>query len=487
MAKRIRPEASSLALTTYKPQPGPQLAAFEATWCYELLYGGARGGGKSIYLLLDFLQDVPTYGENWHGILVRKTFKQLEQLIADSRRIYGPTGAYFEKQPKTWHWPNGATLKFRNLETVDDTEDYQGHSYGWFGMDEAGGYPNPDVYFRLLACCRSGAAEIPTARTRLTANPGGRGHHWLKERFINPAPLGFTPIATEVKDGVRERMYIPSKVSDNKLLLNNDPHYIDNLKLQATPELVEAWLNGNWDVQLDSFFSEFSTQKHVMKPFEIPDGWTRFRSFDWGSAEPFCVHWWAVADGNPVVRADNSVVYLPRGCLICYREWYGQEPGRPNVGIRLRNEDIAAGIVARTGDERMSFTCTDSKPFHDNGGVTIAETFARNGVPVKIAKTKRVSGWQQVRSRLQGTSMGPLIVFFDSCVHAIRTLPALQPDKLNLEDTDDRMEDHAPDSIRYACMERPVARKRIASPDLKNLNEMTFNELLKWDEIHRED
>lgn len=470
----------------WSPQPGPQLAAFEATWVYELCYGGARGGGKSIYALLDYLQDVPTYGRHWQGIVVRNTYPELEQLIADSWKIYPQTGATYEKQPKTWHWPNGASLKFRNLENVEMAQAYQGHAYQWFLLEEGGNYPSPDVYFMMLATVRCGDASIPTMRARITANPGGPGHAWLKHRFVDPAPQGYTPIKS--KGEFRERMYIPAKITDNKLLIARDPYYVENLKKQATPELVQAWLYGNWNIQVGSFFPEFSVDKHVTEPFSLPLHWTKFRSFDWGSAKPFSVHWWAVSDGTPVMTVSGKTKHFPRGSLICYRELYGMAKDRPNVGLGLQNEQIASLIVKYTGpNEKIEFTTTDSLPFQFRGGPMMAEIFQKNGVLLKRGNTDRITGWQQLRSRLQGNEEGPLIYFVNSCVHMIRTLPALQADKHKPEDVDSDFEDHAPDDGRLACMERLIVQDEEKPFHLKTFSDMTFNDLLKYDEMMRDD
>lgn len=468
----------------WKPQPGPQLAACDATWVFELLFGGARGGSKSIFLLLDFLQDVPVYHKHWQGILIRKSYPELEQIIADSWKIFPQTGAIYEKQPKTWVWPNGANLRFRNLETLEDAHHYQGHGYTWGAIDEAGTYGTPDVYFAMLATIRCGDAEIPTMRFRLTANPGGPGHHWLKNRFIDPAPQGYTPIHDTGDQ--RCRMFIPSRITDNKILMQRDPYYVENLKKQASPELVKAWLYGDWNVQISSFFPEFSVLKHVIKPFIIPDHWPKFRSFDWGSAKPFAVHWWAVSDGSDIIFNDGTKGFLQRGSLVCYREWYGMQAGRPNVGLGLKNEAIAEGIKARTPKtEKIAFTTTDSLPFQDRGGIMMAEIFHRAGVPLKRGDTDRVTGWQQLRSRLQGTQGGPLIYFIDTCPNMIRCLPALQADKHNNEDVDSDCEDHAPDGCRLACMERSTPKdEQKISTLLKPMSEMTYNDLLRYDEIY---
>src|SRR5882672_8189638 len=140
----------------WRAQPGPQLMAIQRDTVDELLYGGAVFGGKSDFLLGDFAQDVPgPYGKHWHGILFRKTYKQLEELIARSKEIYPAwfpgckwhaSGVDFEK---CWVWPNGATLKMRHLESDIDWNEYWGHSYTWIGWDELGLWASPTPYLML--------------------------------------------------------------------------------------------------------------------------------------------------------------------------------------------------------------------------------------------------------------------------------------------------------------------------------------------------
>src|SRR5262245_4245467 len=113
----------------WSAQTGPQLEAIMATWADELFYGGAAGGGKSDFLLGDFLQDVTTYGRNWIGILFRRTYNELEELIRRSREIYPGSGADWHEQQKMWTWPNGATLRMRYIERDNDATRYQGHQY----------------------------------------------------------------------------------------------------------------------------------------------------------------------------------------------------------------------------------------------------------------------------------------------------------------------------------------------------------------------
>jgi hypothetical protein len=53
----------------WTPQTGPQTEAILARSIPELLFGGAVFGGKTDFLLGDFLQDVPVYQGAWRRVL----------------------------------------------------------------------------------------------------------------------------------------------------------------------------------------------------------------------------------------------------------------------------------------------------------------------------------------------------------------------------------------------------------------------------------
>lgn len=439
-----------LDVPCWAPQPGPQTEAICADWCPELFFGGARGGGKSDLLLGDFLQGVAEYGAAWRGVMFRRTYPELQEIILRSHEIFGPTGATWRESDKDWRWPNGAYLRMRYLEREADAARYQGHQYTWIGWDELPQWPSDKAYRMLFACLRS-SAIVPTKRVRSAGNPGGPGHQWVKARFIDPAPGGFEPIEDDL--GPWERMFVPSRVQDNQILLDADPSYIARLKGSGSKELVRAWLEGDWSVVSGAYFPEWNPAFHVVVPQPLPVRWTRFRSFDWGSARPFSVGWWAISDGE--------LSAFPRGAIIRYREWYGMPAGQPNVGLKLTAEQVADGIKEREAGETIPIGVADPAIFAEDGGPSIAERMQRRGVMWRRADNKRVpqagamGGWDALRSRLVGEDGRPMIYLFDTCRDAIRTLPALQHDATRPEDVDTSAEDHAADEIRYACMSRP--------------------------------
>lgn len=232
----------------WSPQPGPQAEAIHTDWCPELLYGGARGGGKTDYLIGDWLQDVDVYGPLWQGIIFRRSFDpELIETMRRAAQIFPLTGGNYSSQHRQWEWPNGAILRLRYLDNDADAMRYQGHSYTWVAWDELTQWPSDDGYRFLFGSLRSPGGPVPTMRVRATANPGGPGHDWVKARFsIRDYPHGFEPVV-DPDTGMR-RMFIPSRVYDNKILLAHDPGYINRLRGVGTTARVQAWLEGDWSI-----------------------------------------------------------------------------------------------------------------------------------------------------------------------------------------------------------------------------------------------
>jgi len=413
---------------------------------FEIFFGGARGGGKTDGVLGEWAVHANQHGANAIGLMVRRTRVELTETYERAKQLFTPLGAVFTAAPMRVVMPGGARLTFAYLERDSDAEGYQGHNYTRVYVEEAGNFPSPTPILKLFATLRSGAG-VP-CRIRLTGNPGGPGHQWVKARYIDPNPTGWE-VQTDPETGL-QRVYIPSRVGDNRFL---GDQYVAQLRSAGSPELVRAWLEGDWSVVAGAYFPEFDLARHVIEPRELPREWVRFRSMDWGSARPFSVGWWAVSDG--------TVAGIPKGALVRYREWYGMQPGQPNVGLKLTAEEVADGIKTREAGERISYGTADPAIFSEDGGPSIAERMSRRGVHwtkadnARVARNGAMGGWDQVRARLKGEDDKPMLLIFSTCRDLIRTLPALQHDDLRPEDVDTDGEDHAADEARYACMSRP--------------------------------
>ena len=226
----------------WQPQPGPQTELIRCP-VFEVFYGGARGGGKTEGSIGDWLEHSNTYGQWATGVFFRRKFKQLEQVIARTRQLFPQVGAKCNEQKAEWTMPGGASLKFRYLERDSDAQEYQGHSYTRVYVEELTNFPSPAPVNLLRGTLRS-AQGVPVGM-RCTGNPGGPGHHWVKARYITPAPKGWK-ILTEEFVGVQgeklvlERVFIPSKISDNALLYVNDPYYIARLRQAGSEALRQG-------------------------------------------------------------------------------------------------------------------------------------------------------------------------------------------------------------------------------------------------------
>jgi len=334
--------------------------------------------------------------------------------------------------------------------------------------EEMGTFPSETPINKLQATLRSGNG-VP-CQMKGTCNPGGPGHQWVRARYrLAEYPNGLEIFRYEFENPFtknkieKTRVFIPSKVSDNKFLGDD---YVANLAQVGSEQLVRAWLSGDWSVIEGAFFDGWSTEKHVIKPFAIPKEWVRIRAGDWGYAKPFSIGWWAIVPEQIVVHG----VTLPRGCMVRYREWYGCKA--PNEGLRLDAEDVAAGIKEREAGEKIDRAVLDPSAFAQNGGPSIAERmYTSHKVLWHPADNTRVgirgamSGWDAMRGRLAGDGDGhPMLVVFSTCTDFIRTVPFMQHDGTRPEDIDTDAEDHACDEARYACNSRPWTRGATPKP-----------------------
>lgn len=481
--------AQAIDLIRWRPQDGPQLAAYEADWCDELFYGGERGGGKSDFQLGYQEDGALLYGPNSRGIMFRKTYPELEELQSRAMEIFPASGAVFKTQQSvdypfsnSWYWPNGASVKMRYIETEKDYGRYHGHQYTRISFDEVTEYATAAGLLRMLSTLRS-AAGVPCT-VRLTGNPGGVGHAWVKSRYIDVAPPN-QPY-TDPETGF-VRMFVPSRLEDNRILLDNDPNYLNRIvaATQGNEALRKAWTQGDWNIVAGAFFNCWR-QEMILEPFAIPDDWIKFRSGDWGSARPFCFQWWAVSRETIILKGKQII---PRGALICYREWYGcEDPARqPNTGIKKPPEECGAHIHHLEQGEKVTYGVLDPAAFASDGGPSIAERiYTGSGRKVlfrqadnkRTAKVGAMGGWDQMRARMVGVEGVPMLYFFNTCRDSIRTIPLLQHDPVRIEDVDTTQEDHAGDAARYACMSRPFNPPVPVQPQgPRFLDQMTADEV----------
>ena len=162
----------------------------------EALYGGAAGGGKSDCALVEALRQVNI--PHYRGLILRKTYPQLSELIDRSRELYlsaFPKAKYNDTK-HCWSFPSGAKIYFGAMQYTKDRTNYQGKRYDFIDFDELTHF-TWDEYSYLFSRNRPNG-EGTRCYIRAQANPGGIGHGWVKERFITAAP----PMETKCKNYV---------------------------------------------------------------------------------------------------------------------------------------------------------------------------------------------------------------------------------------------------------------------------------------------
>lgn len=454
----------------------------------EILYGGAAGGGKSHLIRVVAVL--------WCAMIPGLQCYLFRRLRDDlvKNHIEGPKGframlapwilaglvVMVEDEIRFW---NGAKIYLCHCKDEKDRFKYLGAEIHLLLIDELTTFT--EVIYRFLrARVRMVGINLPIELTGkfpriiCASNPGNVGHHFVKAAFIN----GSTPLECRQMgddEGGMVRQYVPARLDDNPSMASDDPGYRAKLRGLGSPALVKAMEDGDWNVIAGAFFDGWSTDRHVIKPISPPAHWVRFGSFDWGSAKPFSMQWWCISDGNPL---KDGRLY-PTGAMILYREWYGAprtESGEtvPNTGLRLSVKQIAEGIKRYEAGEKIDYRVADPACWKVDGGPSHAETMLTHGVVFRRADNSRVTGWSQMRDRMDGDDE-PMLYVTETCLDFIRTVPALQHDDANAEDVDSDGEDHCGDSARYACMSRPWTRMPSIITPIRGADKMTMAEAFR--------
>ena len=463
--------------TVWEALPGSQQAALACRLdTFELLIAGSRGTGKSELLLIDFANDVGRGHPRWRGLILRPSFRQLQDLILKSQELFRRAfpGARFVSSPyPVWTFPGGERLEFHQMRSLDDYWKIHGHNADWLGVDELTVYPTPEVYLRCMTIIRGDENDGVPRRVRAATNPGGPGHGWVKDRFGLPLPRFRQVLGPKIQPpGEHSRRVVCGYLSENPYLGDD---YIATLRSSCSSAAqLKAWLDGDWNISEGSMFGDlWATQHHVVPdvPFHmIPQGWRLSRSFDWGAASPFSVGWWATSNGEPIEIDGRTIGAVP-GDRIRIAEWYGAARGERNKGLNLLNSEIAQGIRSRENamglEGRVRPGTADSAIFAKaNGtGISIGEDMARHGVewvPSEKGPNSRVQGWQQFRAYLKGAlpdengmreAKGLFVC--ERCRDFIRLIPEAPRSEKNPDDLDTDWEDHIADEARYELFEKP--------------------------------
>jgi len=472
-----------------KPQDGSQ-NLFVNCPIFEILLEGNRGGGKSLGMLIKFIMHVGKgYGASWTGIIFRPEFEPLKDIIQKSLKFIPKIfpGARFLKNESCWVFPEGEILRFGYGKTGADAEiKYLGNEFAFLGFEELTTWADSEFYDIMKSCLRSANSDVPRFVVSNT-NPFGAGFAWVKKKFIDPDPIGGKIIRDEYGN---EQVRIHSSLAENKILMENDPLYINTLRAIKNPARRKAWLFGSWEQNSGGYFENFWDEDyHFIDPFPIPQTWYIDRTMDWGSSHPFSIGWWAESDGSPIVYEDGTRIPTIKGDLFRIYEWYGctqDEADGYRKGLKLSAKVVAERV--KQIDEKLEKKYrnvvrpgyADSQIFQKHGVKTIAEVMQENGViwnSVRKGRGSREGGLQVFCDYLETTILRlnpeyykergysdkfvdvktlriknidrlPMIQIFNNCEYFKKIITTIQIDDKNPDDVDPNL-DHLVDEVRY--------------------------------------
>lgn len=404
-----------------RPNSDPQRRYFASRAKY-VCYGGARGGGKTWCTQRKAAGGCLRY-PGIRILIVRRRFEDLDgSIISPILELLEPVKASYNASKHLFRCINGSTIRFGNMESPKHATQgkYQGQEYDWIFLEEATQFTEAE--FRGIAACCRGVSNIPR-RIFMTANPGDIGHQWVKRLFVE---RDFLP-----NEQPEDYEFIKATVDDNVDLMKSSPDYVNALDL-LPEDIRQAHRFGDWDALAGGYFPEFRVSTHVYEAFKIPDGWKRYRVFDYG-LDMFACLWIAVDyDGR---------------CYV-YRE--------------LAEKNLIVSAAARAmlrltnPDEHIEYTIAppDMWSTMKDTGKTMAQAFINRGLDLVRANNSRVQGWMAVKELLKVMPDGkPGLMISHLCKGLIDDLMAIQHDEKNPSDCakDPHEITHRPDALRYFC------------------------------------
>lgn len=445
----------------------------------EALGAGAAGPGKTVCLVMDPFSQIfvehqrcsnPDYvppgftspmpidwgmSKGW-ALYLRRSSPMLKGALDYAKRTFPQIdpGVTFKDDPAEFTFSTGFRYQMDHCKDPDSWQKYQGFELTQINFDELVQF-NEEQYDQIGARSRTDDPVLDTMRkVRAMSNPltssenmdgvSMRDPHWVRNRFVRPAPEGGVTLfrTLEGDDGEKFEhtfIYLRATLDDNP-----NKSFVRSYKkvlMKEKPHIRAAYLYGSWEITAGSFFGDIWDERiHTCRPFKIPRDWRRFRSMDWGFKAPGCVHWWALD---------------PDGTLFCEREYTFQGKFAVDVAKRIREIEQDEGLWV---GKRSGITGPADTQIWERRGATgkgIAEEMAEVGVGwLQAEKKSRERNFQRVYTRLaehQEHTTVPGLVFFHNCRRAIQSIPALQTDRDNPEEPMDGGDDHWPDSVAYAC------------------------------------
>jgi hypothetical protein len=417
-------------------------------------YGGARGGGKSFWLLAQMGADDCQRRPGLKCLLLRKVGKANLEHFEDLRRVvFSELKHEFNAHRGLLTFANGSRIVAGHFQCEKDIDAYLGLEYDVIGIEEATTLSHRK-YIDISTCCRTSKNDF-RPRIYSTSNPGGVGHAWYRAEFIEPylrnkaatsnqcSVIGAElPITDHRLPITCPTLFIPARVHDNAF---NNPEYAGQLA-RLSGWQRRAWYDGDWDIAAGQFFTNFRREIHVIDQFDPTLAREWFASLDYGYT-----HYTVVllgckdGDGNLYVIDEHA-----------HRQWLPKQHAQA-LGAMLRRH-------ARRPEDLVRFVAGADVFSSRYDGSSIAKQYRELGFTLTAANTDRVNGWAEILRRFGDPDGGikPTLFIHSRCARLIETLPALQHDPQRPEDVakwdtdeDGIGGDDFADALRYLVHTQP--------------------------------
>lgn len=403
----------------------------------QIGFGGARGGGKSHWLICQTCIDDAQRFPGLKILILRKVGKANRENFEDIRlRVLGKVKHKYNTSKGVLTFANGSMVVLGHFQHEGDIDAYLGLEYDVIGVEEATTLTAAKIK-AIRTCCRT-SKKGWRPRMYYTTNPGNVGHAWFKKLFIQPQRLN-------AEAGTR---FVQSTVSDNPAVNREYRETLESL----TGWQREAWLNGSWDVAAGQFFTEFSFSQHVRPAKDVKPipGARYYLSLDYGYTHFTVSHLLMVYEGVRVFLDEYSARRTPvevnAAGILAMLARHGLSAS--DLEAMVAGRDIfAKGRIGRA-------SAADKE-------TSIAEQYEACGLSFSQANDDRINGAGEWLLRLgdHKSDIPPSLVISEACAMIIEQIPALEHDPHRPEDVlkadcdeDGIGGDDAYDSGRYALM-----------------------------------
>ena len=318
------------------------------------------------------------------------------------------------------------------LRNLDDPAKYLSAEFAGIALDEL--TRNELSVFNFLRS-RLRWTGVKSPRFVAGTNPGGKGHGWVKDLWIERNfPMELRPLE-------KEFYFVPAKAADNPFL---SQQYYEDLKTLPA-DMAKAYAEGSWEIFAGQFFSNWEKVKDRVvvraESVGIKPWWPKWMSIDWGFEHEACIHWHTTEmrdAGNRHTTYREKVINhlspVELAKLAC------ELNGSDKIESIYLSPDAFA---KRTSEEPIS--------------QQMGEVFRSAGLPYcSPADDDRVGGWM-LMYHLLDTGEWQIA---DNCRRLVKNIPVLTRDPKKVEDVLKVTGDDPADCARYGLKSRLDSRDK---------------------------